>query len=285
MRWITIVLYSAFLLVASNGCVPQAQFDILQAAQRKSQEQVIDLKARLEERDQRIDQMRNTTRNDPKLIAQLDGFERENLDLRQKLTEFEQRLAQIGPLDPLPAELDEALQDLARSNPELMSYDPDLGMVKFHSDLTFDLGSVAIKPAAAVSLTKLAGILNTPIAATYEVRILGHTDGVPIRKKVTRENHPTNWHLSVHRSIAVKDALAGAGVPEDRMGVAGYGPYRPVAADRASGGNELNRRVEIYLLPRRYQAPVRPQPRPVPPADTSRQPAPPPSTENPNVTK
>jgi chemotaxis protein MotB len=81
-----------------------------------------------------------------------------------------------------------------------------------------------------------------------EVRIVGHTDDVPIGKPQTRELHPTNVHLSVHRSISVRSALVSAGVEPVRIQVAGYGEYRPVIENRP-GGTPENRRVEVYLTP------------------------------------
>jgi len=222
---------------------------MLEQGHRKSQEQVIELRARLEEANLRIAQLEKSTSVDPRMLEQMKELEAENLALRENLAEFERMLQEVGPIGPLPVELDDALMELAEANSEMMSYDQELGMVKFQSDLTFDLGSVALKSAAASGLEELAKILNTPIAAGYEVRVVGHTDNVPIRRAVTRSKHPTNWHLSVHRSISVKDALSKAGVDEVRIGVAGYGMHRPVAANNANRGHEKNRRVEIFLLP------------------------------------
>jgi len=250
------VLCLMSLTLTAVGCVGQSQMDKLKMSYRKSQEQVIELKGRLEETNERLGQIQNATRNDPNLIAQLKELESENGTLRQKLSDVEQRILGMDQIGPLPAELDQALMELAESNPELMAYDPDLGMVKFQSDLTFDLGSVAIKPAALVGLSQLAKIFNTDVASKYEVRIVGHTDDVPIRQMSTRKLHPTNWHLSVHRSISVKDAISKDGVPANRIGVAGYGEFHPIASNTPRRGNELNRRVEIFLVPRTYKSVV-----------------------------
>ena len=93
--------------------------------------------------------------------------------------------------------------------------------------------------------------MNSSAGSGYIARIVGHTDNVPIGRPETKAKHPTNWHLSVHRAIAVKDLLTRTGVDPSRMSVAGYGEHRPIAPNSAKG-NDLNRRVEIYL--------VRPQP-------------------------
>jgi chemotaxis protein MotB len=140
------------------------------------------------------------------------------------------------------------LRELADANPEIFEYDEKRGMLRFKSDVTFDLGSAKLTSKADAVLGKVASILNTSEARDLEVRVVGHTDNVPIRKSSTAAQHPTNIHLSAHRSISVRDALASDGVDANRFMVAGYGEFRPIVANGARG-NETNRRVELYLVP------------------------------------
>jgi chemotaxis protein MotB len=76
--------------------------------------------------------------------------------------------------------------------------------------------------------------------------IMGHTDAQKISPG-TAQRHPTNVHLSAHRAISVRSALGSMGVPSDKMFVAGWGEFRPVAANGPKGECAANRRVEIYL--------------------------------------
>ena len=55
-------------------------------------------------------------------------------------------------------------------------------------------------------------------------------------------------HLSVHRAISVRKALAGAGVEPARIQVAGYGEFRPIVPNGPKGAAE-NRRVDLILVP------------------------------------
>jgi chemotaxis protein MotB len=48
--------------------------------------------------------------------------------------------------------------------------------------------------------------------------------------------------------LNVADYLRSVGIPEERMGVAGFGQFQPVAANDTSSARQRNRRVEIYLL-------------------------------------
>jgi chemotaxis protein MotB len=140
---------------------------------------------------------------------------------------------------------------LAAQYPNLLTFDPERGMLRFASDFTFALGSADLSASAQTSLAQLATILNTGTAANFEVRIVGHTDNVPISNPSTRAKHPTNWHLSAHRSISVGSALISDGIAPTRVQVAGCGEYRPIVSNPAKGGAAANRRVEIFLVPMR----------------------------------
>ncbi|TVS06616.1 MAG: OmpA family protein, partial [Phycisphaerales bacterium] len=126
------------------------------------------------------------------------------------------------------------------------SYDADRGMLRFASDLTFGSGSDALSDEAKRSIRQLAEVLKGA-GAQYDVDIVGHTDNVPIGNPATRERHPTNMHLSVHRAISVRNELRSAGVTAEKMRASGWGEHRPIVANNPSGGTVQNRRVEIYL--------------------------------------
>lgn len=162
------------------------------------------------------------------------------------ISEFEGRIAGLG-FSPLDATTDRRLQQLAAQNPNLVSYDAQRGMLRFASDLTFDSGSDAVKPAAKQSLAALASVLKGGAGASYEVHVVGHTDNMRI-SSATARRHPTNMHLSAHRAIAVRKALVEMGVPAAKIQAAGWGEFRPAVPNNPSGGTPENRRVEIFLV-------------------------------------
>ncbi|MCC7146935.1 MAG: OmpA family protein [Phycisphaeraceae bacterium] len=257
--WTKMVVTAMAALVLA-GCVSQQQMDEMRALYRKSQDQVENLKAQLNEAEARIAALQEQGRStDPKMLSELEKALAERDRALAALRDAEESLRQLGkrPGPMLDPTTDAALMELAQAYPDLMSYDPERGMVRFHSDLTFALGSVEVRPQAAASLRKLAEILRSASASGYEVKIVGHTDNVPVSRAETKAKHPTNWHLSVHRSIAVKDVLAGDGVPQQRILVCGAGEFRPIVPNQ-KGGAEPNRRVEIYLSPMSSIAPAGP---------------------------
>jgi len=238
------------LAIASLGlaaCVPQQKYDDLLTAYRGQEQQLLAVQSDLQ----------TSRANEERLRAQLAALQAEieaagasadptELErLKAKLAAYAKQIADAN-LGPLPAELSKALADLAAQYPDVLTFDQRTGMLRFNSDFTFASGSAALNKNAEGLVAKLAGILNTPIAQPFEVKVVGHTDNQPIRRVAAQ--HPTNMHLSAHRAISVRDALVSDGVTANRMQVAGYGEFRPIVPN-GSNGAAANRRVEIFLSP------------------------------------
>ena len=249
---ITATLLVATMLLGA-GCVSQRQYDELLTMYRQAEEQKIDLETELDELEDQLQALRAAGDDSEAARRQIEELRAERDRLRDALAAAEEELATAGTFAELPAELDADLARLAESNPDLMTYEPERGMIRFQADLTFDLGSAEVRDGARDSLRRLAQILESEAARPFEVRVVGHTDNVPIASPATLERHPTNWHLSSHRAISVKNVLEETGVSASRMGVMGYSHYRPLVEHRP-GGTEDNRRVEIFLVPMSDQA-------------------------------
>jgi chemotaxis protein MotB len=160
------------------------------------------------------------------------------------------QLGDINILSPkLPAPLDTALKRFADDHPSNVIYDPAAGSIKWNADLLFDLGSDEVKSSSLAALQGFSEVLNSPAAADFEVVVVGHTDNKPIKRQETRLRHPTNWHLSTNRAIAVSTVLQQNGYSPKRITVAGCSEYRPVADNASEQGAGLNRRVDIYFVP------------------------------------
>ncbi len=167
-------------------------------------------------------------------------------------SELEARMVQLinqqkNLPSPLSNETSRRFEELAKKYPNF-EFDPATGVSKFHSDILFSSGSAQLKRSAEPLLKEFASIMNNADAKRLNILIVGHTDDVPIGKPNTREEHPTNGHLSTNRGHSVRMALGLAGLGDARMGVAGYGPHQPVAANKDDNNRQLNRRVEIFVL-------------------------------------
>ena len=83
-----------------------------------------------------------------------------------------------------------------------------------------------------------------------KIKVVGHTDNIPIRT----ERYESNWELSAMRSINVMNFLVEQGGLEPwRFSIEGFGEYFPKYDNSTEEGRAKNRRVEILLI-RKYPA-------------------------------
>lgn len=246
----------AAILVGASGCVSQAQLDDLKAQNRIQQDRISQLESQLSDcnlsLDQKIKELESLTgKSGADLQAKNAYIAALEADLEQKkamIAKLQEQLLQGGA--PLPMEMNVLLKDFADRNPDLVSFDEATGSLKFKSDLLFNPGSDEVSDSAIAAIKALAGIMNNPEAKQFDMAIVGHTDDLRISRSETRQKHPTNWHLSVHRAISVLNLLAQSQVGEDRMCAKGYGEFRPIEPNKPNkGGNAANRRVEIFIIP------------------------------------
>lgn len=112
-------------------------------------------------------------------------------------------------------------------------------------DLLFDSGKAKIRPGGFPILDKVAVVLKENVPQ-LNVGIEGHTDNEPIKFSGWK----SNWELSTARSLSVLHYLVdNKGISPARVSAIGYGEHRPVASNETKEGRQLNRRVEIVILP------------------------------------
>ena len=78
--------------------------------------------------------------------------------------------------------------------------------------------------------------------ADTTMRVTGHTDNTGSREY--------NQTLSERRARSVADYLATQSVASSRMYVQGVGLEQPIADNSSASGRAMNRRVELYILPK-----------------------------------
>jgi chemotaxis protein MotB len=242
-------------VVLISGCGDSRKYNDLKAQNRIQQQRIEGLEnelglcnGQLQQKTQELEGITGKSGADQQakdaLIAALEA------DIQKKkalIAQMQTQLLQGGT--PLPAEMNILLKEFAEAS-DMVDFDAATGMLKFKSDLLFDSGSDNVKAGATDSIKALAGIMNSDEGGAFDVVIVGHTDDMPIKKASTLKNHPTNWHLSVHRAISVERMLDTNSIAPDRMAVKGYGEYRPVETNKAGKkGNAANRRVEIFIIP------------------------------------
>jgi chemotaxis protein MotB len=254
LRHLALLTAAAFLM---NGCVAMDKYNALrlerdQLLERMSQAEA---EARTERGKAKLlqDQLNAIMDKGGSYESAMKGLMEENANLKARLEDTNRKYEEAlkrGPTVVLPQELNKALIDLAKQNPEIMEYDASRGMVKFKGDVTFASGSSELTPKAREVIGRFSQIINGGVAGKYDLLVAGHTDNVTVSNpRTVAAGHKDNWYLSAHRAISVASEMRKDGVAAGRLGVAGYADQHPVASNATAEGKAQNRRVEVLILP------------------------------------
>ena len=130
-------------------------------------------------------------------------------------------------------------QAVAASEAVTVRRQGDILAITFRGDFLFDVDSSVVQPGAYSEIDRLARVFTQ--YPDTRIRIEGHTDSTG--------SEEYNLHLSQRRSEAIKQLLASKVVYPDRMTAIGFGESKPKAGNDTPYGQQLNRRVEIFLKP------------------------------------
>lgn len=165
------------------------------------------------------------------------------LDSLKKLTQTQK--AELDRMSEQANELEKQLQEEIKKGDIRLKKFHDRLVINIDDRISFDSGSAELKQGILPALDKI-----TKILVNYqENRIIveGHTDNVPIRTKLFRDN----WQLSTERALAVLNyILETKALKRSRFSAAGYGEYNPLVSNDTPANRALNRRVDIVVVPR-----------------------------------
>lgn len=169
------------------------------------------------------------------------------------------RLAELGnTIESLPSlERGRALDEARREAVSIFAPEIQSQQVRVQEDergLVISLASDAFFAPASADvqieqtrdvLQRLAQLLGDPGLDERTFRIEGHTDSLP-----TDPNgpFPSNWDLSVARSLSVLRFLTEFGVEDEQFQVMGLGETRPLRDNGTPEGRAYNRRVDVIIL-------------------------------------
>ncbi|MDP1573183.1 MAG: OmpA family protein [Pseudomonadota bacterium] len=112
-------------------------------------------------------------------------------------------------------------------------------LVSMTASTGFDTDSTVLKPGYTPTLNKIARVLKQYGKTT--VTVIGHTDSIG--------THADNQILSENRAQSVMDYFASQNVNPLRLESYGRGETEPRADNSTEAGRQLNRRVELWILP------------------------------------
>ena len=118
-------------------------------------------------------------------------------------------------------------------------------VITFVAEVLFNSGKAKLKKESFSILDKVIKILKETVPSN-KIGVEGHTDNEPIKYSRWK----SNWELSSQRALGVVHYLEKGGVAPERLSAVGYGEYQPIASNDTAEGMQINRRVEIVILPR-----------------------------------
>ena len=156
-------------------------------------------------------------------------------------------LAQSGPGAPGAGRLAGVMHQLSHAMEKFPKSGVTLKMdsrglvISLSAARFFASGDADITPS---QLPVLDAVIKVIAPLKNSMEIDGFTDSKPIHNGNFRDN----WELSAARAGTVlRYVLSHSGINPEQLSLAGYGPYRPVAANSTAEGRALNRRVEIVI--------------------------------------
>ncbi len=113
-------------------------------------------------------------------------------------------------------------------------------------DVLFPSASIVVDQSGRNMLGKVAASLRQ--APDTSIRIVGHSDLLPITRPELKQRFTDNWELSAARAAAVARVFIwGEEINDKRIYVVGRSHAEPVADNRMAEGRAKNRRIEIFL--------------------------------------
>ena len=177
--------------------------------------------------------------------AELDEKERLLAEREKTLNELQQVIARQ---DSITKRLNDILRNaLLGFNSDELSVEIKNGKVyvSMTDKLLFKSGSAAVEAKGKEAIKLLAEVLDKN--QDIDILIEGHTDNVPIKTAVYRDN----WDLSVARATSIVRILTDEyKITPTRLTASGRGEFMPRATNETPEGRASNRRTEIILSPK-----------------------------------
>jgi chemotaxis protein MotB len=155
--------------------------------------------------------------------------------------EIAKNAERVEHMKQLATRVDEHLQTLVRDGQVQVRRGAHGIAIEINAAVLFDPAKADLKPESFAALRSLAQVLSQFVEP---LQIEGHSDDVPI---ATREFR-SNWELSAARAASVGRFLIDQGVAPNRIGIAGYAEFRPLASNIDAGNRARNRRVTLLVM-------------------------------------
>ena len=171
-------------------------------------------------------------------------------DLQQELSESQAQMATLRSIEnetkrrnQIYEKFVDRLKTMIDGGQLTVSIEQGRIVINLPNNVLFKSGSANLNPEGEAALTQIASVLSQFSDRRFQIE--GHTDNKPIKSA----RFPSNWELSTSRALTVVHLLADMDVVPENISAAGFGEFRPRADNQTEEGRQLNRRIEIIMLP------------------------------------
>ena len=190
-------------------------------------------------------------------LAEIDEMQKSLGNTQEELSASQEKLsasqAEIATLRKIEAETKRRneiyaqfvnrLQSMIDGGQLTVSIDAGRIVINLPNNVLFNSGSANLNAEGKKALAQIGDVLKQFSDRRFQIE--GHSDNVPIKSA----RFPSNWELSTARALAVVHLLTEMGVTPENVSAAGFGEFRPRADNETEEGRQLNRRIEIVMLP------------------------------------
>jgi chemotaxis protein MotB len=216
-----------------SGCVSAGKYKELEGSHQATQQSLAASEARVSELEGKLGIASTEKKSLEASVAEMKTALEE---LQKRKAETDKRLADFR-------ELTSKFKTLVDSGKLTVRVINGKMVVALSTDVLFPVGSARLSPEGMLAIREVTLLLNDLKDRKYQIE--GHTDNVPIHSKT----FPSNWELASARAISVLNTMLSAGMPAERVSVAGFGSTQPVSPNETPEGRALNRRIAIVIVP------------------------------------
>lgn len=216
------------LVIGMAGCVSSSKFKRLEAEQALLRTEKSKLQSQADQFAQDNAKLKADTERlqaeSQALMAERDALKKTH---EEAVTQYDTLMKQLA-------------QEVDKGNLQIRQY-KNMLTVDVAEKIFFASGSAVVKQSGKDVLRKVGEAMAN--YADKTIRVVGHTDNVPLRGRWT------NWELSVMRATNVVRFLQEqCSIDPQRLVASGRSEYQPVAPNDSPEGRQKNRRIEITLM-------------------------------------
>ncbi len=177
------------------------------------------------------------------LEARKKSLQRNLADSQEQMATLKNIEAETKRRNEIYAQFVHRLQTMIDGGQLTVSIEQGRIVINLPNNVLFNSGSANLNPEGKEALGQIAAVLSQFSDRRFQIE--GHTDNRPIKSA----RFPSNWELSTSRALTVVHLLTDMNVIPENISAAGFGEFRPRADNETEEGRQLNRRIEIIMLP------------------------------------